>query len=80
MFTRYHEAGKTKIRNHKYGKKAKTCRNIVGYDANALYPSTFLQDMSCGKEKLVNYEDIKALVPEVLEKIQNNTFFGYVKM
>jgi len=36
VFCRYHEAGMTKIRSHKYD-KAKTCRGVIGYDANALY-------------------------------------------
>ena len=40
IFHRYHEAGKTKIRDKEMedqGKQAKTCPKIVGYDANALY-------------------------------------------
>ena len=55
VFTRYHEAGKTRIRSHKY-EDARLCQNILGYDANALYLSTMLRDMPCGKERLINYE------------------------
>jgi len=29
----------------------------LGYDANALYLSTMLNDMRCGKEKVTDYED-----------------------
>ena len=38
IFHRYHEAGKTKIRDKEMedqGKQAKTCPKIVGYDVNA---------------------------------------------
>ena len=65
VFTRYHEAGKTSIRSHQYpvprdgevltGAHAKLCENIQGYDANALYLSTMLNNMPCGKEKVVHY-------------------------
>ncbi|KAL9953248.1 hypothetical protein ACROYT_G040634 [Oculina patagonica] len=51
VFTRYHEAGVTKIRDHQF-ENANFCKNIVGYDANALYLSTMLEDMPCGKEQL----------------------------
>jgi len=29
----------------------------LGYDAKALYLSTMLNDMPCGKEKVIDYED-----------------------
>ena len=54
VFTRYHEAGKTRIRSHQYP-DSKLCENIQGYDANALYLSTMLNYMPCGKEKVVHY-------------------------
>ena len=56
IFCRYHEAGKTKIRNHKYGNESKVCKKIIGYDANALYLSTMLSEMPCGKDTVVSYE------------------------
>ena len=42
IFTRYHEAGKTRIR------KNKLCQNIVGYDCNALYLWAIGEDMPGG--------------------------------
>ena len=54
VFTRYHEAGKTRIRSHQYP-DSRLCENIQGYDANALYLSTMLNYMPCGKEKVVHY-------------------------
>ena len=42
VFHRYHETGKTKIRGDK------TCKKIVGYDANALYLSAIMEPMPTG--------------------------------
>ena len=54
VFTRYHEVGVTKIRSHQTV-EPRVCLRILGYDANALYLSTMLEEMSCGKEKVVHY-------------------------
>ena len=43
IFHRYHEKDVTKIRGG-----GETCRSIVGYDANALYPWALMQDMPTG--------------------------------
>ena len=43
IFHRYHEKDVTKIRGG-----GKTCRSIVGYDANALYLWALMQDMPTG--------------------------------
>jgi hypothetical protein len=51
VFTRYHEAGVTKIRSHQYGNAVKPCRRILGFDANALYLSTMSAEMPCGKRR-----------------------------
>ena len=48
VFKRFHEAGVTQIRPHRF-KKSKKCRRIIGYDANALYLSTMLREMPGGK-------------------------------
>ena len=48
VFTRYHEVGVTKIRGHQIENPC-LCKNIPGYDANALYLSTMLREMPCGK-------------------------------
>ena len=37
IFHRFHEKGTTRIREHKYGKEARTCQHILGLDANSLY-------------------------------------------
>ena len=51
IFHRYHEAGKTKIREREItdqGKEPKMCQKIVGYDANALYLWAIMQNMPTG--------------------------------
>jgi len=55
VFTRYHKAGVTRIRSHEKT-AGKPCKRIFGYDATALYLSTMLNDMPCGKEKVIDYE------------------------
>jgi hypothetical protein len=33
------------------------CKTVVGYDTAAVYVSTMMKNMPCGKEKVVDYED-----------------------
>ena len=54
VFTQYHEVGVTKIRSHQTA-EPRLCQCILGYNANALYLSTMLEEMPCGKEKVVHY-------------------------
>ena len=49
VFCRYHEAGVTKISSHRYN-DARLCKKVIGYDANALYPSTFMLRCLVGKK------------------------------
>jgi len=35
-------------------RQPKNCKRIIGYDANALYLSTMLRDMPCGKENVLH--------------------------
>ena len=68
VFSRYAEAGVSKIRSHIYsGADAKICRSVQGLDANSLYLFCSGQEMPCGKEKvfrkkenhIVTYEQTK---------------------
>ena len=52
VFCRYHERDITGIRSHVY-EEPKTCKTVLGLDANMLYPSTLMQDFPCGKERLI---------------------------
>jgi hypothetical protein len=79
VFTRYHEAGVTRIRSHKYPGAAKPCKRILGYDANALYPSTMLQDMPCGKDTVTNFSDPRTAAQTVERRVLSGELFGFVK-
>ena len=87
VFTRYHEAGKTRIRSHQYPletngtRRAKLCQNILGYDANALYLSTMLRHMPCGKETVVRYAEDDMLAPiELKQRLKDKSWFGYAEV
>jgi hypothetical protein len=52
IFNRYHEKEKSSIRKEEMrarGKESKPCKNVVGYDANALYLWAIMQDMPTGQ-------------------------------
>ena len=78
VLTRYHEAGFTRIRSHE-NTAAKPCKRIFGYDANALYLSTMLNDMPCGKKKVIDYEVPVLAAIELKNAIINGKLFGFVK-
>ena len=93
VFTRYHEVGKTRIRSHQYtvpknekearaAGAAKLCQNILGYDANALYLSTMLRDMPCGKERVVHYTDEYQIdgAPVLTHRLKEKSWFGYAEI
>ena len=93
VFTRYHEAGKTRIRSHQYpvpknekearaAGAAKLCQNILGYDANALYLSTMLREMPCGKERVVHYTDEYQVdaAPILTHRLKEKSWFGYAEV
>ena len=59
VFCRYAEKDVTKIRPHIYGDNAKTCKSVVGFDANSLYLYCLGDEMPCGKEEHVEVKDSK---------------------
>jgi len=82
VFTRYHEAGATRIRSHERtvaGQQVKPCKRILGYDANAFYLSTMLNDMPCGKEKVTDYKDPVQAAIDLKNVIIGGKLFGFVK-
>lgn len=76
--TRYHEAGNSYIRPHEVP-NPKMCLRALGYDANALYPSTMLGDMPSGKETMTHYMDPVEAVPDFLQALEEETWFGFVE-
>ena len=79
VFTRKHEAGKTKMRSHKY-EDTRLCQRVLGYDANALYPSTMLQEMPCAKEKIVVYPYPSEAVAEFENWLKTKQQFGFAEV
>ena len=77
VFCRYAEAGVSQIRSHIY-QHAKTCRAVLGFDANSLYLFCSGQEMPCGKEKVFssNPEEKDKLIQNVL----NDKLFGFFQV
>jgi hypothetical protein len=71
VFNRYHEKGKTYIRN-----RIKMCEKIIGYDANALYLWAIAQQMPTGKPVHVQEYDLEQLKQDIL----NDKLFGFVQV
>ena len=82
VFCRYHEAGVTQIRSHKYGKEAKPCSGVIGYDANALYLYCSGSEMPCGKDALVlnrrPYEEKR--IKKFCRRVVKNKVFGFAQV
>ena len=79
VFHRHHEKNKTKIKRPVYennewreGTEGKTVKNIVGFDANALYLWCLGQEMPCGELKVVKTDDMKYVYDE--------KFFGFLEV
>ena len=81
VFTRIHEVGKTRIRSHQIA-EPQLCKNILGYDANALYLSTMLREMPCGKERVVHYEDEYQIhsAPVLTHRLKEGSWFGFAEI
>ena len=81
VFTRYHEAGVTGIRSHQF-EEPRLCKKILGFDANALYLSTMLREMPCGKGSVKYYsDDRQAEAAEVLiDHLKVGEWFGFAEV
>jgi len=83
VFTRYHEAGVTRIRSHEKtvaGQQAKPSKRILGYDANAHYLSTMLNDMPCRKKKVTDYEDPVQTATDLKSTIISGKLLGFLEV
>ena len=70
VFCRKHEAGVTRIRSHKH-QDAKVCRKVLGHDANALYPSTMLGLMPCGKGVVQDWPQTEECLRNFIDAVKN---------
>ena len=83
VFCRHAEAGVSKIRSHIYREAdAKTCRSVLGLDANSLYLFCSGQEMPCGKEKVFkcNPERSSEEQDEIILKVLNDELFGFFEV
>ena len=87
VFCRYAEAGISKIRSQSgrgETREAKTCRAVLGFDANSLYLYCSGQEMPCGKEKVFSSnpgakpERVKQ--DEIIQNVLNDKLFGFFQV
>ena len=81
VFTRYHEVWVTTIRSRQTA-ELRLCQRILGYDANALYLSTMLLEMPCGKERVMHYSDEyqAEAAPVLTHGLKNGSWFGFAEV
>jgi len=81
VFTRYHEAGVTGIRSHQF-EEPRLCKKILGFDTSALYLSTMLREMPCGKEKVVHYDDDRQAeaAAVLIRRLKAGEWFGFAEV
>ena len=81
VFCRYAEAGVSQIRSHIYSlADAKTCRAVLGFDANSLYLYCSGQEMPCGKEKVFHCDSGEASEAEIIQNVLNDELFGFFEV
>ena len=79
VFCRYAEAGVSRIRSHRYSEAdAKTCRAVLGLDANSLYLFCSGQEMPCGKEKVFQSEAGEK--DKLIQNVLNDKLFGFFQV
>ena len=49
---------------------------IIGYETNALYLSTMLRNMPCGKERVIHYENWPGVASTFIERLKAGIWFG----
>ena len=77
VFCRYAEAGVSQIRSHSEA-DAKTCRAVLGFDANSLYLYCSGQEMPCGKEKVFSSNPKEK--DELIQNVLNDKLFGFFQV
>ena len=77
VFCRYAEAGVSQIRSHIY-EDAKTCRAVLGFDANSLYLFCSGPEMPCGKEKVFSSNPKEK--DKLIQNVLNDKLFGFFQV
>ena len=79
VLCRKHEAGVTRIRSHKH-QDAKLCCKVLGYDANALYPSMMLGLMPCGKGGVQRWPQTEECLRVFIDSVKTEEWFGFAEV
>ena len=84
VFCRYAEAGVSRIRSQSEA-DAKTCRAVLGLDANSLYLYWSGQEMPCGKEKVFSTDpeakpERSGETDELIQNVLNDKLFGFFQV
>ena len=55
---------------------------MLGYDANALYLSTMLQDMPCGKDQIIHVPEEQKVraAPRLVQNLKEGKWFGFAEI
>ena len=75
VFTRHHKVRVTKLRSHQQ-ENPRTCGRILGHDANAVYLSTILKDMLCGKGEVRHFETPVTESSTFTRRVESGAWFG----
>ena len=79
VFCRKQKAGVTRIHSHKH-QDAKVCRKVLGYGANALYPSTMLGLMPCGKGEVQDWPQKEECLRNFIDEVKTERWFGLAEV
>lgn len=60
--------------------KMRRCQKVLGYDANALYLSTMLGTMPCGKEVIVHWLQTSGNIKSFFAVLQGDKWFGFAEI
>ena len=79
VFYRKHRVGETVIRSHKY-LTPKPFHRMLGFDSNALYPSTKRKPMSCGRGKVVHWLQTQEALCIFVGALRRGEWFGFAEV
>ena len=82
VFTSYHKNDFTRIRSHVYGEKTKVTKDVIGYDANALYLYCSDDVIPCGEDTLLlNKEPFdQKQIAKFSKNVLKGKGFGFVQV
>lgn len=79
VFGRMQEAGVTRIHSQKY-EDANLCRKVLGYNANALHPSTMLGEMPLSREEVYYWPLTEKKLKSFLASLRQDRWFGFAEV